>query len=76
MNDFNDEIDNIIERVSYVEETIEFLSREIKKYGKNEEVKARIIREFSELRKLSDELNAFCDKYGIEWDEDEDEQEG
>ena len=75
MSDFDQEIDAIIEQVSYVEETIEFLSREVKKYGQTEEVKARIIREFSELRRLSDELNAFCDKYGIEDDEDETDEQ-
>lgn len=68
-DDYDKDIDKIIEQVSIVEETIEFLSREVKKYGETDEIKSRIIQEYGELRKLSNALTDFCDKYGIEDDD-------
>lgn len=76
MKDFDDEIDNLIEQVSFVEETIEFLAREVQKYGQTPEIKSRVIKEFSELRRLSNALKAFCDKYDIEDDDLTDESLG
>jgi len=72
MSDFDTDIDKLLEQVSFVEETIEFLNREVKKYGASEEIKGRIIKEHSEIRRLSNELLAFCDRYGIEDDDLED----
>lgn len=73
MDTFDEEIDNMIEQVSFLEETIEFLAREVKKYGQTPEIKSRTIKEFSELRRLSNAMNDFCDKYGIEDDDLTDE---
>ena len=66
MDTFDKEIDYIIEQVSFVEATIEFLMREVEKHGQNPEIKARIIKEYGELRRLSNSFDNFCDKFGVD----------
>ena len=76
MREFDVDIDRLIDQVSVVEETLEFLTMEMTKHGKTEEIQSRIVKEYPELRKLSNEMKSFCDKYGIESnDEDPDDDQ-
>jgi hypothetical protein len=69
MNDFDEEIDHLINQESFINDTTRFLMEETEKHGSTPEIKSRVIKEFRELQRLKDSLQALYDKYGIEDDD-------
>lgn len=56
-NDHQDEIDELIESVSLIEDSIIFLHNKFKSEGLTQEIKGRVLSEQRELRRLVEKLN-------------------